>query len=241
MTNPLRPQAQEKSIVLGVDGCPFGWVGIEVEIGTRRTSIRYFKDFASLLSQSSSVNLIGIDIPIGLLEKGTRACDQAARRLLGKPRASSVFPAPARAVLSARTYSEACRLSLQANGKKITKQTWNILKKVREVDSVITSEHQDRIFEVHPEISFWALNRQQPMNHKKSSSAGRAERLHLLRLHYPDIDGLLAQLDRKKAASHDLLDAAAAAWTAERISTGSARSDSTPEVDSRGLRAEITY
>ena len=241
MTDPVRRQAQEKSIVLGVDGCPFGWVGIEVEIGTRRTSIRYFKDFASLLSQSSSVNRIGIDIPIGLLEKGARACDQAARRLLGRPRASSVFPAPARPVLSARIYSEACRLSLQAYGKKMSKQSWNILKKVREVDSVITSKHRDRIFEVHPEISFWALNWQQPMIHKKSSSAGKAERLQLLRLHYPDIDGLLAPLDRKKAAPHDLLDAAAAAWTAERISTGSARSVSTPELDSRGLRAEITY
>ncbi len=241
MTEPVRPQARENLIVLGADGCPFGWVGIEVEIGTGRTSIRYFEDFASLLSQSSSVNRIGVDIPIGLLEKKARACDQAARRLLGRPRASSVFPAPARAVLSAQTYSEACRLSLQVNGKKITKQTWNILKKVREADSVITPQNQDRIFEVHPEISFWAINRQQPMKHKKSSSAGRAERLQLLRLHYPDIDGLLAQLDRKKATPHDLLDAAAAAWTAERISTGSARSVSTPELDSRGLRAEITY
>ena len=76
------------------------------------------------------------------------------------------------------------------------------------------------------------------MNHKKSS---RAERLQLLRLHYPDIDGLLAQLDRKKAAPQDLLDAAAAAWTAERICTDSARSVSTPELDSWALRAEITY
>ncbi len=241
MTDPVKPQAQENLIVLGLDGCPFGWVGIEVEIGTRRTSIRYFKDFASLLSQSSSVNLIAIDIPIGLLEKGARACDQAARRLLGRPRASSVFPAPARAVLAAQNYPEACRLSLQAIGKKISIQTWHILEKVCEVDSVISSEHQDRIFEVHPEISFWAINTQQPMKHKKSSSAGRAERLKLLRSLYPDIDGLLAQLDRKKAAPDDLLDAAAAAWTAERISTGSARSVSPPEKDSRGLRAEITY
>ena len=46
---------------------------------------------------------LGIDTPIGLpdrAERGGRACDAAARRLLGPGRASSVFSAPVRATMS---------------------------------------------------------------------------------------------------------------------------------------------
>ena len=124
----------------------------------------------------------------------------------------------------------------------MSKQTFGIIPKIRQVDEVITPEYRSWIFEIHPEICFWALNENESMKHKKSTIAGRKERLELLRPHYRDLDWHLTELDRKKAAEHDLVDAVAAAWTAERIATGSASSiSSVEESDSKGLRMEIVY
>ena len=60
----------------------------------------------------------------------------ATRRLLGKPRSSSVFPAPVRATLKATNYEEACRLSMNAHGKSMSKQAYEIIAKIREVDEL---------------------------------------------------------------------------------------------------------
>ena len=78
-----------------------------------------------------------IDIPIGLPESGPRPADVEARRRVG-PRRNSVFPAPARAVLGATTYGEACARSRQVGGKAISKQLFNILGKIAEVDALVT-------------------------------------------------------------------------------------------------------
>ena len=97
--------------VVGVDGCPAGWVCFHVDMQTRSTSVVVISKISELISASPRPILVGIDIPIGLPQKGPRACDMAARRLLGKPRSSSVFPAPVRATLVARNYEEACDLT----------------------------------------------------------------------------------------------------------------------------------
>ncbi len=68
------------------------------------------------------IEVIAIDIPIGLPETGPRECDVLARRLLGRARASSVFPAPIRAVLGAKDYQQACAIRHKIEGKKMSKQ-----------------------------------------------------------------------------------------------------------------------
>ncbi len=227
-------------VVAGVDGCRAGWVCFNVNLKSKKTSVQTFSTFAAVLSQAPRAKVIAVDMPIGLVEKGSRACDKAARKLLGQPRGSSVFPVPVRAALRAKTYEEACRLSRRAHGKALSRQSDAIRPKIGEIDELITPERQQLIFEVHPEVSFWALNDGKAMKHKKSSKKGREERLNLLLRYYPDLVGLLAELDRKKAAPDDLLDAAVAAWTAERIVKGSACSV-LEEFDERGLRMEIVY
>jgi predicted RNase H-like nuclease len=76
-------------------------------------------------------------MPIGLPERGPRACDLEARRLLGPGRASSVFPAPIRPVLVATSYDDACQIRLQVEGKKLSRQAWVIVPKIREVDDML--------------------------------------------------------------------------------------------------------
>lgn len=178
---------------------------------------------------------VGIDIPIGLSDSSPRACDVEARKKLG-PRASSVFPAPVRAVLQATTYAEAAALSTAACGKGISKQLFNILAKIAAVDALITPELQHKLFEVHPEVSFWAMGGR-PMRNYKRTPAGRDERLALLRKEFSDVDLHLAARP-PKCAVDDLLDGYAVAWSTRRRLTGTCVRLG-GDLDARGLRMEV--
>src|SRR6266568_6431512 len=82
--------------VAGVDGCPGGWVCFLVDVHSRATSIQVIDLSIWPRDRPPGLTCIGIDIPIGLLDC-PRACDLAARKLLGARRDSSVFPTPCRA------------------------------------------------------------------------------------------------------------------------------------------------
>ncbi len=109
---------------------------------------------------------------------------RGARRRVG-PRRNSVFPAPARAVLGATTYPEACARSRQASGKAISKQLFNILGKIAEVDALVTPALQERFVEMFPEWSL-AVLAGAPMAQPKTTAAGRAERAAALGVVFGD-------------------------------------------------------
>src|SRR5512133_3103611 len=124
-------------LVGGADGCKRGWVLVTKELSSGRVSWRVCTSTDGLFYQEPIPDILGIDIPIGLPDRGPRACDQEARRKLGPGRGSSVFPAPLRCLLDALTYSEACTLRFNAEGKKISRQAWGILPKIRSVDALM--------------------------------------------------------------------------------------------------------
>ena len=223
--------------VAGVDGCRAGWIAFKVVFAIPCHFSRV--DLASWLrNRPSDLACLGIDIPIGLLD-APRVCDKAARKLLG-PRRSSVFPAPRRASLRANSHAEASALNRQITGRGLTIQAWGIAPKIKQVDDAITPDSQQWAFEVHPEVSFWALNGQHPMAHKKKSKEGAAERLSLLSPIFPEIGRYLGSR-LPGVGKDDLLDAAAAAWTALRRHRGEADCVCTPERDERGLETTIYY
>ena len=196
--------------------------------------------FQQLLARTESCAAVGVDIPIGLSDNESRQADGAARRALSPLRASSVFPAPVRATLAAKSYEEACALSFAACGKKLSKQTYAILPKIREADQAMTPERQERIVEVHPEVSFCALNKMQPLAHSKKSPSGAQQREQLLAKVF-EVD-LACKAVREGVWLEDFFDACAAAWTARRLARGEAeRLPPGPPVDKRGLRMEIVY
>jgi predicted RNase H-like nuclease len=180
---------------------------------------------------------VAVDIPIGLAASGPRACDAEARRRLG-PRRSSVFPAPVRAVLATRTYEEACAVSREVSGKALSKQLYNIVAKIREVDAVQSPDLQRRLVEASPELSLAVMHGDAPMQHSKRTAAGRAERIAVLHEHLGvDVPALL-EARAPGAPPDDVLDALALAWTARRYLDGSCLRLG-GELDATGLRMEV--
>jgi predicted RNase H-like nuclease len=180
---------------------------------------------------------IGIDMPVGLPEAGGRASDAAARARLG-PRRSSLFPTPPRAVLDAVDYADALARCRRANGSGLSRQAYNLLPKMREVAAIAMPSLQPALSEVHPETSFAALAGS-PCVYPKRTAHGVAERLDRLRPHLPAIGALLATRPAGVPAD-DVLDAAAAAWTARRIARGTAEwLGDTDARDGCGLRLTI--
>ncbi len=240
--------------VVGVDGCKGGWFAVRIAGGD--WDVRVFEDVESLWSEWRAADLILIDTPIGLPDKRRpiRTCDVRARELLGRSRGSSVFPAPGRAAFGQDSYSagedpyEADSLANQAEtGKKLTKQTWNIIPKISEVDRLLRSceEARSKVREAHPEVCFWAFNGEKAVASRKRTREGRLARLEILRRLEPRSDAILHRAmtshPRKDLAEDDVLDALVLAITATRQPNGLATIPTAPEYDACGLPMEMVY
>ena len=230
--------------VAGVDGCPAGWLVVRAETGDRLRllDLSIAATFEDLIASTRDCAAVAVDIPIGLSNDGRREPDIAARQVLRPLRHNSVFPAPVRPVLAATGYAEACAISASArpDSKRISKQTYALLPKIRQADDVLTPELQDRIVEVHPEVCFWRLNGERPMERPKRTPEGALARRLLLSEAFAT--PLASITIPQGAALNDLHDACAAAWTAGRVANGTAeRLPPAPPRDSRGLRMEIVY
>ena len=230
-------------VVAGVDGCPSGWLCVLKDLGTGTIVARILARIDDVLMLIPRPVVLMVDVPIGLTDAGPRECDLEARAKLGKPRSSSVFPAPVRPTLKATSYLDACQLGVNADGRKLSQQTWAILGKIRQVDTFLRSDPtlQELVREVHPEISFWAWNGNRAMSYRKKSMAGKVEREALVMLRYgAAYTAAKSTLPRGQYSNDDLLDAFAALWTAERVHAGKALTiPARPPLDSCGLRMEI--
>ena len=185
--------------------------------------------------------LVAIDMPIGLSEAGPRRCDQEARRFLGHPRGSSVFPAPIRPMLQAPDYGEACAIGRATDGRALSRQAWNLLPRIRQLDDLLQRRPQwrQRIGEAHPEVIFqlWAG---QPLGQGKRQLEGRRQRSDLIEARWPGVvAAAMAQLPRGGWAADDLLDALACLRAAERRAQGLALAMG-GEADGTGLAMAIT-
>ena len=162
--------------------------------------------------------------------------------MLGRGRASSVFPSPSRRALSFPDYRAASDVNLQLTGRKLNKQSFNISPKVREVDEAMKAGVQERVREVHPELAFLSLNGGVSVPLNKKTEAGRDHRWRLLRAVYPDLQptaDLPPEL-RGLCQMDDYIDALVCAWTAVCMARGTARRiPAEPDADDRGLRMEM--
>ena len=191
--------------IAGIDGCKAGWI-----IATTRG----VDVIATLILEPFAIT--GIDMPIGLSDGPPRTCDIEARRYLGRAR-SSVFPAPPRVALGCTTYESALAMARAATGRGISKQTYNIMQKVAELDRLIDATNQDRVVEVHPECAFKMLNGDETLPSKRTLD-GQVLRRRLLADHFD-----IPTTAPRGAAIDDLLDAYAVLWSARRFQRGEHR------------------
>ncbi|AKB18374.1 MULTISPECIES: DUF429 domain-containing protein [unclassified Methanosarcina] len=245
-----------KKVFVGVDGCRAGWVAVLLE-GENESEcswkVELFPEFSCLVdflknNYIQAEPFILIDIPIGLKTGGSgeRLSDLGARRVL-KARKSSIFPVPCREAIYAETYKEACEVNERLTGKRISKQTWHIVPKIRDVDSFLVENEnfREKIREVGPEICFQAFTGF-PMKYPKKKAEGFLERREALGNFCPFADEVieyaLAKYRRKDLAKDDILDALAAALTAKMGNIyGFVYVPHEPETDSKGLKIQMIY
>ena len=231
---------------IGVDGCKAGWFYVVID-GKQSWETGVLKNISELSGFIPDCQLTLIDIPIGLTSSGAdeRLCDTEARAVLRSPRSSSVFPVLSRAALAATTYAQACALNELATGRKLSKQSWAIVPKIKEMDEFLkNSNAQDKIREMHPEVCFWGLNNYSAMQNNKRENAGFEERKKLLGEFYQHTDELvdvaLKTYLRKEVAKDDVLDALVGAVSA-KFHHSLATLPEIPEVDEMDLPMQVVY
>ena len=172
------------------------------------------------------------DSPLGPPDCSRRRADELARAAVGPRRAASVFLTPVRAALAAPDHAEAVRVNRELAGEGVSIQAYRLRTKILEMELWVR-QAPTRAVEVHPEVSFVTMAGA-PTEAGKKSWAGTEQRRRLLAEHDIVVTGDLGTAGAM-AAVDDVLDAAAAAWSARRVATGSAlRLPDPPETFSDG-------
>jgi predicted RNase H-like nuclease len=181
--------------MIGIDGTKEGWITAEYKENTWKIN------FCETLSEINNVEAL-IDIPIGLPESSTRKCDSMARTLLAPERHYSVFNCPVREAVYAESYEEACSKNESMNGKKISKQAWNLTPKIKEADK--ETRRGKELKESHPEVFFKKLDKN-AVKYSKNCEKGLKGRKKVLSK-YGDIPAL-ERFQEKNITDDDILDA----------------------------------
>ncbi len=222
--------------VLGVDGWSKGWVGIELNDG------RFAADHIALslagIIKSNGYDVITVDIPLGLFESGLRQADIASRKELG-PRASSVFLTPPRPVFQEGSFASANALNRVLTGLGLSQQSYALRQRVLEADELFDDGETLRLFEIHPEVSFAKMGGR-PAPFSKKTWQGQHDRVERLEAHGITIPAKLGKA--AQVPPDDILDAAAAAWSAHRIAMNRCGTiPIPPQINERGQRVAIWY
>lgn len=224
-------------IAIGLDGYRQGWVAVRIDGAARE--LRMLGQVSELLS--ITFDRAAIDMPIGLPDRGIRACDVAARAML-RPHASRVFTGARRDLWNYPSHADAVRALRQRDEAGISIQLWNLLPKIRDVDAIMTPRRQASIREAHPELVFMRLNGGEPLPSKKTTE-GLAKRCDLLRAQgFAAIDEW-TDVTRigTGAKADDVLDACAAAIAARDFDQGFYLPAGEASTDAKGLAMQIWY
>ncbi len=241
--------------IAGVDGCKGGWIAVYEETASRTLTCRIVKEFEDVFGMHHPpLAVVAVDMPIGLWDTGGRDCDTCARDVLRPLRNSSIFSAPAAGVIDryceireqltydcAKKLNEELTGTEEAKGKGLSRQSYALVPKIAEVRGYLLgrpSDERDCVHEVHPEVSFAAMNAQRgspsrpiclskghEMRHPKKTLAGLVERREILKeffgTRFEELEAKAAEFDPDgRAALDDFYDALACLWTARRIQKG---------------------
>ncbi len=199
-----------------MDASRGGWVAVAVT-HDETPAVSFHRTLAEVVAAYPEATCIGVDIPIGLPAAEPRPADRAAQAFVGARR-SSVFLTPPRACLTAPNQGEATRIGRELGFGGVSAQAFAMRHRVFDAAPVAATD--ERVHEVHPEVSFCELNGA-PLPWAKKTWAGFWLRHRLLLA-----AGIEIPITARGAAASpadDVLDAAVAAWSARRIASAQAR------------------
>ena len=199
------------------------------------TEPEVFATFAEILDYRPTYDVIAIHCHLSFPEEDTpggRTCDKLARQLLGWPRSGAIGSPPSRRYL--RTGDLDARAA-----KGLNPFNARLMRRFAEVAEEMQPYRQRQVFEVHPELSFYQLNDDRPMQHSKYTDEGVAERRALVEARIPGVDVVL-EASLPGISPRHLLDATADMVTARRIAARAVdRLPEDPEWDEQGVRMEL--
>lgn len=231
----------------GVDGFSGGWCCCSSFDNSLYLSIA--KDVKSFFKHFPKINYVFIDMPIGLSDYGfKRSVDAKLRDMLPSNRKSSVFNAPSRPSIYAESYHHAKQAELKLQGKSISIQSWNISKKIKELDQYIYENPHviSKLRESHPEYCFYKLNKDNPLQYSKKLSIGIEERLSILQNFVVNVEDSFKNFyDKNKhkgLKKDDIIDSIVLYVCADKWKINGSKSlTQSPPKDPRGIPCEIYY
>ena len=232
--------------IAGIDGCRGGWL-VVCETPLPGPWSWFVADrFETVRERLADFAAVGIDMPVGIPDRGPRECEALARQLLAPRRNSSVFSTPVRPVLGIDDYRRACDEHEAIDGRRMSRQSFFIMDKIADVDAVVRTwpAFGEKLHEVHPEVSFAALGGGEPMRHAKRTQEGFDERIEHLADVFPEtvLHEALEAFPRAEVGRDDVLDAFVVLWSAKRIALSTAeRLPAEPPRDSCGIEMAIWY
>ena len=140
-------------------------------------------------------------------------------------------------MLEADTYEQALAIGRAADGRGLSRQAFNLIPKIRDLDAAMTPDRQQWIAEAHPELCFASVAR----------GAVRGVEAHSPRAGRPGSQpsprstptSPTACRSAPGAAVDDVLDAYVLTVTARRLARGDVERLGDGAVDARGLRQEV--
>jgi predicted RNase H-like nuclease len=130
------------------------------------------RSFESVVERFEAADAIAVDIPIGLPAWAPWRRAEVDARLVVHP--STVFATYPRPIYECTTHQEAVALCREKSWPRISRQSYGLWR-LSEVEPFA-----ERVYEVHPEVSFWKMNRETRLQASKHTWNGFFERRRLL-------------------------------------------------------------
>ena len=231
---------------IGIDGCKNGW--LVVNITPDGFEVDTFNNIEKICAKYREFDSMIIDMPIGLPESGKDVRPDAYARKLLLHRSPCIFNTPCRQSIFAENYPEASKINREHLGKGLSKQSFAILNKIREIDDFLKQapDYVNKIMESHPEICFAMLSpTKKPINEAKNTAEGKDIRISILLQHYDQTTDFIEYVrnDRKlRKMEVDCIDALCLAVTGMLgMERGFKYIPEKPSNDRRGLLMQMVY
>lgn len=227
--------------IAGVTPCPGGWLVLPARLaGVTVAGEEGFvvKRLFEVLDYRPRFEAAALNAPMGLFDVPSgkfRPCEHEAREFVGWPRSLAIGGIPSRTALTAPSTAAALEIEPWMTRHDLRRLRW-----LREAERELQPFHARSFFSANPDVSFTAMNSDQPLKTSPYHEDGRQERLELIRQRLPGVDEIITRVPPDGAGLVHLLQAAALLFTARRAAGRAiSRMPIDPTWDESGMRMEI--